>query len=229
MKLLQFAASSLLATAYCFDTTKKISYLRIRYMPPGSQGEQVLQKQYESVDRANDFYDTQMRDHLNDRMIKLIERQEMMFIATSDAKGECDSSFRAGFPGFIVVLDNKTLIYPEYRGNGVYASLGNISENPHVGMLFVDFFDSTIGLHVNGKARIIDNERMMQRLASETGCAATQVTGRPQPERWVEVAVEEAYIHCAKHVPRLEKVEKRIHWGSDDDSHKGGRFFDISD
>ena len=163
-------------------------------MPPGSQGEQVLQKQYESVDRANDFYDTQMRDHMNARMIKLIERQEMMFIATSDAKGECDSSFRAGFPGFIVVLDNKTLIYPEYRGNGVYASLGNISENPHVGMLFVDFFDSTIGLHVNGKARIIDNERMMQRLASQTGCAATQVTGRPQPERWVEVAVEEAYI-----------------------------------
>ena len=79
-------------------------------MPPGSQGEQVLQKQYESVDRANDFYDTQMRDHLNDRMIKLIERQEMMFIATSDAKGECDSSFRAGFPGFIVVLDNKTSV-----------------------------------------------------------------------------------------------------------------------
>lgn len=199
-------------------------------MPTGSQGERVLQKQYGSVDRANDFYDTQMRNHLNDRMVKLIERQEMMFIATSDAKGECDSSFRAGFPGFVVVLDDKTLIYPEYRGNGVYASLGNISENPHVGILFVDFFDSTIGLHVNGKAKVIDSEQMMQCVAAaETVFEPMQVVGRPQPERWVQVTVEEAYIHCAKHVPRLEKVEKKIHWGSDDDSHKGGRFFDVTE
>ena len=199
-------------------------------MPPGSQGERVLQEQYGSIDRANDFYDTQMRNHLNDRMVKLIERQEMMFIATSDAKGECDSSFRAGFPGFVVVLDDKTLIYPEYRGNGVYASLGNISENPHVGILFVDFFDSTIGLHVNGKAKVIDNEQMMQCMAAaETVFEPMQVVGRPQPERWVQVTVEEAYIHCAKHVPRLQKVEKKIHWGSDDDSHKGGRFFDVTE
>ncbi len=199
-------------------------------MPPGSQGERVLQRQYGSVDRANEFYDTQMHNHLNDRMIKLIERQEMMFIATSDAKGECDSSFRAGFPGFVIVLDDKTLIYPEYRGNGVYASLGNISENPHVGMLFVDFFESTIGLHVNGKTKVIDNEQMMQRVAAtETVCEAMQVLDGPQPERWILVTVEEAYIHCAKHVPRLEKVEKKIHWGSDDDSHKGGRFFDVSE
>jgi hypothetical protein len=199
-------------------------------MPPGSQGERVLQEQYGSIDRANDFYDTQMRNHLNDRMVKLIERQEMMFIATSDAKGECDSSFRAGFPGFVVVLDDKTLIYPEYRGNGVYASLGNISENPHVGILFVDFFDSTIGLHVNGKAKVIDNEQMMQCMAAaETVFEPMQVVGRPQPERWVQVTVEESYIHCAKHVPRLQKVEKKIHWGSDDDSHKGGRFFDVTE
>ena len=199
-------------------------------MPPGSQGERVLQRQYGSVDRANDFYDTQMHNHLNDRMIKLIERQEMMFIATSDAKGECDSSFRAGFPGFVIVLDDKTLIYPEYRGNGVYASLGNISENPHVGMLFVDFFDSTIGLHVNGKAKVVDSERMLQRVdATETVCEAIPMVDGPQPERWVQVTVEEAYIHCAKHVPRLEKAEKKIHWGSDDDSHKGGRFFDVSE
>ena len=197
-------------------------------MSSGSEGERVLQKQYGSDDRANDFYDTQMRNQLNNRMVKLIERQGMMFIATADTKGECDSSFRAGPPGFVVVLDDKTLIYPEYRGNGVYASLGNMSENPHVGMLFIDFFDSTIGLHVNGKAMVVDNEQMMQRVAaSETVCASIEVINGLHPERWVEVTVEEAYIHCAKHVPRLAKVEKKIHWGSDDESYKGGRFFDV--
>ena len=81
----------------------------------------------------------------------------MAFIATSDAHGECDSSFRAGPPGFIRVIDEKTVMWPEYKGNGVMASMGNISENGYVGMLFVDFFETAVGLHVNGKATIVDN------------------------------------------------------------------------
>jgi hypothetical protein len=76
---------------------------------------------------------------------------------------------------------------------------------------------------------MVDNELMMQRVAAvETVGTARQVVDGPQPERWVEVTVEEAYIHCAKHVPRLAKVENKIHWGSDDETHKGGRFFDVS-
>ena len=70
--------------------------------------------------------------------------------------GECDASLRAGPPGFIRVLDARTLAYPEYRGNGVHASLGNISENGHVGLLMVDFVHDLIGLHVNGAARIVE-------------------------------------------------------------------------
>ena len=56
----------------------------------------------------------------------------------------------------------KYLIYPEYRGNGVFANLGNIRENPHIGLLIIDFYKDTIGLHVNGKARIVENEDLMQ-------------------------------------------------------------------
>ena len=95
-------------------------------------------------------------------MREFIARQEMVFIATSDAQGECDATVRAGLPGFVRVLDERTLVYPEYRGNGVVASLGNISENPHVGMLFVDFFESTVGLHVNGRGRICENKNVLQ-------------------------------------------------------------------
>ena len=65
-------------------------------MKPGSGGEHLLQQQDGSEDRANAFYDVQMLDHLNDRMIKLIEHQEMMFVGTADTNGECDSSFRVG-------------------------------------------------------------------------------------------------------------------------------------
>ena len=87
-----------------------------------------------------------------------IAHMAMAFIATSDAHGECDTSFRAGPPGFVRVIDERTVMYPEYRGNGVMASLGNITENPYVGLLIVDFFHSTVGLHVNGTARIIEND-----------------------------------------------------------------------
>ncbi|WP_243450169.1 pyridoxamine 5'-phosphate oxidase family protein [Neobacillus terrae] len=55
-----------------------------------------------------------------------------MFIATADSSGNSDSSFRAGSLAFVRVIDDKTIIYPEYKGNGVMASLGNIIENPHI-------------------------------------------------------------------------------------------------
>ena len=195
-------------------------------MKPGSSGEHRLQEEYGSQARADTFYKAQMLDHLNDRMIRLIERQEMMFVATADKKGECDSSFRAGLSGFVVVLNDKTLIYPEYRGNGVYASLGNIAENPHIGILFVDFLETTNGLHVNGKATVVDNQQLLENDdVPDAVREAIQVDGGRQPERWVRVTVEEAYIHCSKHVPRLAKVDKKIHWGSDDESCKGGDFF----
>jgi predicted pyridoxine 5'-phosphate oxidase superfamily flavin-nucleotide-binding protein len=195
-------------------------------MKPGSNGEHVLQQQYDSADRADAFYDAQMLDHLNERMVRLIQRQEMMFVATADKQGESDCSFRAGLPGFVMILDNQTLIYPEYRGNGVYASLGNVSENPHIGLLFVDFLETTIGLHVNGKADVLDNEQLLQRDdIPDAVQEALQVEGGRHPERWVRISVEEAYIHCSKHVPRLAKVDKTIHWGSDDESCKGGDFF----
>ena len=53
------------------------------------------------------------------------------------------------------------------------------------------------------------------------------VKGRREPERWVVVEVEEAYIHCSKHIPLLKKLDKRIHWGTDDETHKGGDYFKV--
>jgi uncharacterized protein len=122
----------------------------------GSQGEHELQRRYQTQERARRFYRQQVLGRLNDRMVQFIGRQEMVWIATADAYGECDCSFRAGPPGFVQVLDDRTVRYPEYRGNGVMASLGNIAENPNVGMVFLDFDQERIGLRVNGIARIVE-------------------------------------------------------------------------
>src|SRR5512132_496495 len=99
---------------------------------PGSWGEHELQHRYQTQERASRFYRQQMLGRLNERMVQFIDRQEMVWIATAAATGECDCSFRAGPPGFVQVLDDRTVRYPEYRGNGVMASLGNLAESRHV-------------------------------------------------------------------------------------------------
>jgi predicted pyridoxine 5'-phosphate oxidase superfamily flavin-nucleotide-binding protein len=187
----------------------------------GSAGERRLQERYGTGERAGRFYDQQVLDHLNDKMREFLARQEMMFVASSDGRGECDCTFRAGPPGFVRVLDESRLAWPEYRGNGVLASLGNISENPNVGLLFVDFFRDVIGLHVNGRATIVEDPAMR---TAYRDLPVDPVPGR-RPERWVTVCVEEAYIHCGKHIPRLLKLPRDRAWGTDDAKRKGADFF----
>ena len=193
---------------------------------PGSKGEHQLQEELGTTRKARAFYNQQMLDYLNPFMREFISSQQMVFIATSDSKGECDCSFRSGLPGFVHVLDDKTLAYPEYRGNGVLASLGNIRENPNIGMIFIDFFENTIGLHVNGKAEVVKNEKLLQKDNLTKGIIRDiQDTGGRKPEYWVMVQVDEAYIHCSKHIPLLKNMDKEIHWGTDQKKFKGGNFF----
>lgn len=195
---------------------------------PGSKGEHQLQEELGTTRRARTFYKQQMLDCLNPSMQEFISSQQMVFLASSDSKGECDCSFRMGLPGFVHVLDDKTLAYPEYRGNGVLASLGNIRENPHIGMVFIDFFESTIGLHVNGKAEIVkDKELLKKDNLTEDIRNDIRNTGGRKPECWVMVQIDEAYIHCSKHIPLLKNMNKEIHWGTDNKNFKGGNFFKI--
>ncbi|WP_414168566.1 pyridoxamine 5'-phosphate oxidase family protein [Streptoverticillium reticulum] len=189
-------------------------------------GERQVQQRFGTSVRAERFHAEQTLDRLNARMREFVARQEMFFLATADAGGACDNTFRAGPPGFLHVLDERTLAYPEYRGNGVLASLGNIEENPRVGILLIDFFHDRIGLHVNGRARIVDDAVLR---TAHPQLPADGVPGR-RPVVWVEVTVEEAYVHCAKHIPQLYKAsrgpdEDGRAWGTDDVRRKGGDFF----
>jgi uncharacterized protein len=194
---------------------------------PGSRAEFDLQERYLTRARAEAFYGKQMLSYLNPQMRSFIARQEMFFLATADGHGECDVSFRAGEEGFVHVLGERILIYPEYRGNGVMASLANITENPHAGLLFIDFIRDKIGLHVNGTARIVSNEELLAcpEFSTDLRADIAEKGGR-RPERWVLITVEEAYVHCSKHIPRLAKAgEETRHWGTDDVRAKGGDYF----
>lgn len=164
-----------------------------------NDGERHLQDRLGTRERADAFTARQTLHYLNDTMCGFIGRQKMMFLATADGCGGCDSTFRAGPPGFVRVLDEGHVSWPEYRGNGIMASLGNIVENPHVGLLFVDFQD-VIGLHVNGTAEIVEDP--------DPDAQADTPPGR-RARLWVVAKVHEAYIHCAKHIPRMSEVPRQ--------------------
>jgi NAD(P)H-nitrite reductase large subunit/predicted pyridoxine 5'-phosphate oxidase superfamily flavin-nucleotide-binding protein len=201
---------------------------------PGSEGEHALQVTYGTSLQALAFYKHRVLEHLNPAMREFIARQEMMFVGTADRHGNADASFRAGHANFVKVLDDRTIAYPEFRGNGVMSSMGNIAENPHVGLMFIDFGKDRIGLHVNGSARIVEHPEFVQfmedRAAADAVLGDSMLTSliSKDPgnlERWVIVSVDEAYMHCSKHIPLMQKADLEMQWGTDDARAKGGDYF----
>lgn len=194
-----------------------------------SAGELRLQQESGTAAQAQRFYDTQLIPYLNDAMQEFVASMEMFFLATGDANGYLDCSIRTGTAGFVQVLDDRTVCYPEYRGNGVKASLGNIRENPSLSMLFIDFENDSIGLHVNGQGEVLSGADLPQELAATDRTALELASrGSRHPDHWVAVTVEAAYIHCSKHLPRMIKVARETHRGSEQPRHKGGDYFGVA-
>ena len=152
---------------------------------PGSAGERLLQCAYGTQDRAQPLLprpgprppqpgDDRVRRPAGDGVRRHRGRRRRV------RRDACAPAR----PASCTCSTSGALAYPEYRGNGVLASLGNISENPHVGMLMVDFSEDVIGLHVNGRARIVEDADLR---AEWPGLPAEFVRGRT-PERWVRRA-----------------------------------------
>ncbi len=116
-----------------------------------------------------------------------IARSPMVLVGTASAEGRCDVSPRGDAPGFVLVLDDAHLVIPDRPGNRRVDSFRNLLENPHVGLLFViPGLGET--LRVNGRGCVVRDEALLDRMA---------VAGR-RPLLGIGVAVEEAYLHCAK-------------------------------
>ncbi len=137
-----------------------------------------------------------IRDDLPPEWAGFLESQPFFFIATANRKGECDCSFRgrefnaSGHPyPLLKVVDGKTLVFPDYSGNRLYNSLGNLVDNPHIGMLFVDF-QHRARVRVNGRAEIIDDKGAFADIW-------------PLAQRYVRVTVAQAYPNCKARIPRM--------------------------
>jgi predicted pyridoxine 5'-phosphate oxidase superfamily flavin-nucleotide-binding protein len=118
---------------------------------------------HDGMRRLQDIRETRpIADRLNEVTVRnafteddraFIQRCPMFFIATADADGHPDCSYKGGLPGFVHVLDDHTLAIPDYDGNGMYRTWGNVIVNPHVGLLFLDF-EQPKRIRVNGTAQV---------------------------------------------------------------------------
>jgi len=124
----------------------------------------------------------------------LIERVPMFFLATADADGHPQCSYKGGEPGFVRVLDERTVAFPNYDGNGMYLSMGNLLVNPHVGMLFIDFFSARPSrVRLNGVAGVDEHDEL--------------IDGYPGAQFVVRVRASQVFPNCPRYIHRLALVE----------------------
>jgi predicted pyridoxine 5'-phosphate oxidase superfamily flavin-nucleotide-binding protein len=156
--------------------------------------------------RLQDRYDTRrLADRLDEKFVQrpviasedraFIERMDMFFLATADAQGRPQCSYKGGDPGFVRVLDEQVLAFPNYDGNGMYLSMGNLLTNPHVGMLFIDFVSVRPSrLRVNGVASIDPEDALME--------------AYPEAQFVVRVRATQVFPNCPRYIHRMALVER---------------------
>jgi uncharacterized protein len=133
-------------------------------------------------------------DHLSEPVRDFIARAPFLVMATADGDGRCDASPKGGLPGFVAVLDERHLLIPDVAGNRLFQSYLNMTENPHVGLIFlIPGSDSTV--RVNGRARLVDREEVLRHVA---GLSVHWKDDNTILLQGVLVEVEEAYSHCPR-------------------------------
>ncbi len=143
------------------------------------------------------------KEAIDDETAYFIEGQKYFFIATSSANGECDCSFRGTEQDIdgnllqsVLVKDPKTLIFPDYSGNNIYNSLGNIIVNPNIGILFIDF-KSALRLRINGGAKIIIDKSPYRHIW-------------PKSLRYVEISIQQVYFNCDKRIKESINLQNDV-------------------
>ena len=156
-------------------------------------GSRSLQDRFDTRRIADRLEEKTVRDTIDDDDRAFIEARDMFFIATADAEGRPDCSYKGGEPGFVRVLDEHTIAFPAYDGIGMFRSFGNLLVYPEVGLLFISF-ERQKRLRLNGTASIDPDDPL---LGSWPG--ATLV---------IRVRAREVFPNCPRYIHKLELVER---------------------
>ncbi len=158
---------------------------------------------HEGSRRLQDRFDTRrLADRIDERLVHetidaddraFIESCDMVFVATADADGRPQCSYKGGDPGFVRVLDERTLAIPSFNGNGMFLTAGNVAVNPHVGLLFLDF-ERGRRLRLNGVASVSDDDPLL--------------ADYPEAQLIVRVQATEVFPNCPRYIHRYRLVER---------------------
>jgi predicted pyridoxine 5'-phosphate oxidase superfamily flavin-nucleotide-binding protein len=161
------------------------------------EGNRALQDQFGSRALADRLDEKLGRNRFTDSDKAFIESCPFFFIATANAEGHPDCSFKGGDPDFARIAAPDLLVFPDYDGNGMFKSLGNIRVNPRVGLLFISMDEKPKRLRVNGRAELSFDDPLLK----------TFVGG----QILVRVTPEHIFPNCPRNIPKMQLVEPSIY------------------
>lgn len=161
------------------------------------EGNRRLQQQFDSRRISDRLEEKLTRTQFTAADKDFIESLPYFFLATADAEGRPDCSYKGGMPGFVRVTGPSELAFPDYDGNGMFKSLGNVLVNASVGILFIAMHGKPQRLRVNGEAVVSDRDPL---LAQAVGAQLI-----------VRVAARAIFPNCPRYIPTMQLVEPSIY------------------
>ena len=151
-----------------------------------------LQDRFDTRNLADAELAVIVHDELSEPDRGFISAAEMFWLASVDDKGSPTVSYKGGAPGFVNIIDGRTLVFPNYDGNGMYFSMGNIATSSEIGMLFMAF-DKPARLRVQGRATLTDDNAMVSRF--------------PGAQFAVKVDITALITNCPRYIPKMQRIE----------------------
>jgi predicted pyridoxine 5'-phosphate oxidase superfamily flavin-nucleotide-binding protein len=156
-------------------------------------GSRELQDRFDTRRLADRIEERIVHDQIDDGDRAFIEARDMFFIATTDEDGQPQSSYKGGEPGFVRVLDEKTIAFPLYDGNGMYLTAGNLMTTKKVGLLFIDF-EGRKRMRLNGVASVADDDPLLAEF--------------PEAQMIVRVSATEVFPNCPRYIHEYKLVKR---------------------
>jgi predicted pyridoxine 5'-phosphate oxidase superfamily flavin-nucleotide-binding protein len=153
--------------------------------------QRALQDRFQTRALADTVSAVTVHEEVQDADRAFIESRDMFFLSTVDAHGQPSCSYKGGDPGFVRVVDGRTIAFPSYDGNGMFLSMGNLAATAKVGLLFIDF-EVPNRLRLHGDASIAERDPLLAEY--------------PGAELIVRVAIKQLFANCPRYIHRYQKL-----------------------
>ncbi|HET6322538.1 MAG TPA: pyridoxamine 5'-phosphate oxidase family protein [Hyphomicrobium sp.] len=157
-------------------------------------GEQhrALQDRFESRPMADRIEEIAVKTEIGADERAFIESRDFFFLSTIDDRGRPTVSYKGGGVGFVRVVDETTIMFPSYDGNGMYLSMGNIAGNPNIGLLFMDF-EKPFRLRMQGVAEVTDDPALLSSFM--------------EADLVVRMKLSELWMNCPRYIHRYQRIK----------------------